>query len=416
MKICVLGAGVIGVSTAYALARAGHEVRVIDRATDVAAGASHANGAQLSFSYVDPFAGPGTVKQLPAYLLGLDPAVRLGLSLSPAYLSWGLSFLRNCTKKRAAENMMLRAALAKSSEAALALFTSECAPKALKPTGRGKIILAATSAHFADMEIAAQTKSAMGIPMKALSVEACTHIEPALKDWQGKFTGGLYAPGDMALDTQTYCKALKTRLERRFGAVFHMSEAVLSVNMDGDGVSGVTTDKSRHECDRVICCLGGQSADLLKHYGVSIPVYPMQGYSVTLKAKTGSSTVSITDAKNKMVFANLGGRIRIAGFMDSNQPKRRAEKRGRELLERARHLWPAIADYDSGPNFWTGFRPMTPSGVPVIGETNISGLYVNAGHGALGYTFAAGSGMRIAELIGDATGSTWQDYERQYYA
>lgn len=400
MKVCVLGAGVIGVSTAFALGRSGHEVHVIDRAADVASGTSRSNGAQLSFSYVDPFAGPAALRQLPAYLLGLDPAVRLGASFKPSYLSWGLGFLRNCTAKRAALNTEALASLAKQSEAAMALFMEDCPKESLKPTGQGKIILASNAAQLANMRSSVKAKAEMGIALEVLSTEDCKDKEPALETWHGALAGGLYAAGDMALDTLMYCRALKSVCESRFGTSFHMNESVMSVSANGEAVEGVQTDQGFHACEAVISCLGGQTNALVKSLGLSVPIYPMQGYSVTLPAQSGAPRVSITDAQNKIVFANLGDRVRIAGFMDANQSPHRADKRGRELLETARTLWPSIAKYNEEPHYWTGFRPMTPSGVPVIEETKLRGLYLNTGHGALGYTFAAGSGVRIAELIG----------------
>lgn len=406
MKICVLGAGVIGVSTAYALARLEHDVVVIDKGADVASGASHANGAQLSYSHVDPFAGPDILRKLPGYLLGTDPAIQFGLSLRPDYLKWGLSFLRNCNAARFKENQHARRNLARLSREAIKSFERDLPEGALRRTGHGKLVLGQTPSESGAMRNRAESGECIEHDQKYLTAEQCLEIEPALSDWAGRLCGGLYSPNDNALDPVTYCKVLREASEHDFGVKFHFNQNVQSIVENSRTGFTIETSVQEHGCEKVIVCLGNNPNPLLKPLGLSVPVYPMQGYSLTARATEKAPTTSVTDLKNKIVIANLGAHVRIAGFVDANQSPAKAETRQAQLLETAKRYWPKAADYEGPLSQWTHYRPMTPSGVPVIQQTRIKGLYLNAGHGSLGYTFAAGSAMKIATEIGHALKNT----------
>lgn len=403
MKICVLGAGVIGVSTAYALARLGHEVTVIDKGTNVASGASHANGAQLSYSYIDPLAGPATLRKLPSYILGRDPAVRLNVAFKADYLLWGLSFLRNCSARKFTQNKEQRQALALASQQALSLFEEELPKGAFKKTGQGKLVLAQTE----------NDDTTMRKSQHYLSAQDCINKEPALKFWSGKILGGLYAKDDFALDPQIYCDVLREACEKKFGVKFVFGQTVNKLVIEKSTIKAIETDSRRYDVENIIVCLGNEASQLLGPIGIKIPIYSIQGYSLTLKASSVTPQVSVTDLKNKTVYASLGNRLRIAGFVDANQ--KNIEARTEQLLLSARANWPQIADYDGEIDRWTHARPMMPSGVPVIGPTKVKGVYLNVGHGSLGYTFAAGSAMKIADVIGHAHKNT-QSFEGVRYA
>lgn len=390
MKICVLGAGVVGVSTAFALSRLGHEVEVIDRADCVASGASHANGAQLSWSHTDPMASPAILGKLPAFLVGLDPAMRIHLSLKPNFLGWGLSFLRHCTPSLFEGGRRERHQLAEDSRLALSEFECDFAGAKMRRTGIGKIVLAQTLGQ----------QRAMLQSEKYHTAEQCVEIEPALKSWGGNNLGGLYAPDDCALDTVYFCTRLKDEAETKYGTKFRFGETIHSISTKQGRIDGVTTETGHTPCDAVIVCLGNDVNALVRSLGLSVPICSVRGYSVTLPAKAHAPKASLTDLTHKIVFANLGDKIRIAGFADINALQERSARRVETLIDIARNCWPDIADYEAEPSAWTGARPMTPSGIPVIGPTSIEGLFLNAGHGSLGYTFAAGSAQRIANQIG----------------
>lgn len=390
MKICVLGAGVVGVSTAFALSRMGHNVDVIERSDRVASGTSHANGAQLSWSHIDPLASPDIVKKLPAFIFGLDPAMRINLSLKPEFIRWGLSFLRHCSPSAFEIGRQERRQLADESKLALADFERDMVEGQMTPTGTGKIVLAQTRQQQRTMQKSENYQTA----------EDCIRIEPALKTWTGSNLGGLYTPDDCALDPIHFCNQLKGTAEAEFGATFRFGDAVQSIQARNGRVVGVVTDSGRTACDAVVVCLGNQVNDLIRPLGLSVPICPVRGYSVTLPARDNAPKVNLTDLTHKMVFANLGDEIRIAGFADVNGREKRSAQRVETMLNIARTRWPDIADYDADHSGWSGERPMMPSGIPVIGGTTIGGLFLNAGHGSLGYTFAAGSALRIADQIG----------------
>jgi len=390
MKICVLGAGVIGVSTAYALARLGHKVRIIDRASDVAMGASYANGAQLSYSYVDPLASPATFRKLPNYLIGRDKALQLKFKANIDYFRWGASFLWQCSGRNFAFNRAQRQNLSQLSFDALQSFERDMA-KSFKPTGHGKLVLIQTRGEY---EILKNDTT-------FISLKQCLEIEPRLQSWGESILGGIYAPGDKALDTITYCQVLKLAAEENFDVTYYFDEVIKSVAKEKHGFK-ITTDKRVYDADKVIVCLGNEASDILKPFGISLPIYPVRGYSLTLRTKAKPPLLSVTDLKNKMLYANLGDRLRITGFADVNQREKNIENRLALLEALARKNWPDFADYNASIDKWSGCRPMMPSGVPVIGPSQIDGLYLNLGHGSLGYTFAAGSAVKIVEAIGHA--------------
>lgn len=390
MRICVLGAGVVGVSTAFVLSRMGHEVDVIDRASDVASGASHANGAQLSWSYTNPMPSPAILPKLPAYLFGLDPAMQVTPAFNMSFLKWGLSFLRHCTSSRYAIGGRARHDLAMESQNALARIERDLTDGPIQKSGTGKIVLAQTPAQQRAMQASPNYKTA----------EDCLSIEPALQSWTGPQMGGLFAPDDYAVDPVTFCRRLKVTAEAEFGTRFRFDETVLELLIESDRIQGVRTEKESSAYDKVVVCLGNQANHILRRVGLSVPICSVRGYSVTLPATERAPKASLTDLTHKIVYANLGDHIRIAGFADINAREKKAPKRIAKLIETARNCWPDIADYDAAPRAWFGERPMTPSGIPLIGSTPIDGLMLNVGHGSLGYTFAAGSAQRIANQIG----------------
>ncbi len=399
MKILVLGAGVIGVTTAYALGRQGHEVIVIDKADEVASGASHANAGQLAYSYVDPFPNPGILKKLPGYMFGRDSGIKIKPVLKVHYYRWGLQFLRNCTHARAKNNMDTMLGLAHQSMEAMQRLSAELPGDLQSKIPRGKIILAKTKADVAKFEKPTLKKQARGFDVEILSRAECIDKEPALKAWQGHFCGGLFAKNEGTLDSLKLCGALKQASMKQYGAVYKMGHTIKNLNVLGNKVSGVTTDHAPIDCDKIIMCLGNGANSLLKTIGKSCSIYPMRGYSLTLPTGQQAPRMSITDPLNKLVFANFGDKVRISGFLDANLSESRIKMRGKMLLDTAQRLWPEAADYSADDHLWAGYRPMTPSGIPVVEESCVEGLYYNMGHGSLGLTLAAGSAERIVKLV-----------------
>jgi D-amino-acid dehydrogenase len=403
MKILVLGAGLIGMTTAYALGRQGHEVIVIDKEDKVASGTSHANAGQLSYSYVDPFPRPGILTKLPGYMLGRDNGIKINPTRNAHFYLWGLKFLGNCTHARAKSNMSTMLGFAHQSMEATQRLCAELPTNVsgdlLLDIPKGKIILARTQADIIELEERTFQKQQFGFDVEILNREDCISKEPALKTWQGDFCGGLFAKDESTLNPLKLCRALQGVSAKRFGVVYKMSHKIESLIVRDNKVTGVSTDHGSIDCDKVILCLGTGANELLKTMGKSCSIYPMRGYSLTLPAGPQAPKMSITDPVNKLVFANFGDQVRIAGFLDANLSEGKIKSRGKELLEIARKLWPEAADYSADDHLWAGYRPMTPSGVPIVKASVIEGLYYNMGHGSLGLTLAAGSAERIADLV-----------------
>ena len=403
MKVLVLGAGVIGVTTAYVLGRQGHEVVVIDKADEVASGASHANAGQLSYSYVDPFPNPGILAKLPDYILGRDNGIKINQNFSPHYYSWGLQFLRNCTPERAKKNLHTMLGFAHHSMVAMQRLTDEISDDLTANNSRSKLILAITDAELEKYEKSAAQKQQFGFDVEILSREECIDKEPALKTWQGTFCGGLYAKKEQTIDPQKFCNLLKKKSAKQFGIEFKLGHSILSLTVKNNKISGIVTDHGSFDCDMVVMCLGVGTNEILKTIGKSSNIYPMRGYSLTLPLGACPPKVSITDPLSKIVIANFGDKIRIAGFLDANISKDQIQQRGEILLQTAKKLLPEAANYDADNNLWAGYRPMTPSGVPIVKPSSVDGLYYNMGHGSLGLTLAAGSAERIAKLVWQST-------------
>jgi len=402
MKICVLGAGAIGVTTAYILARAGHKVTLIDKAPSEAQGTSQANGAQLSYSYVDPFASPETLRRLPKYFFGQEAGVKFGWSLSPAYISWGFNFLKNCSARAYEKNLKSRMDLSNQSRSVFMEIESQVSNNLLQATSVGKIVVTSKQKELDSLLNSAKNRIANGSQLTTLSANECIQKVPELSRRQSAVLGGVFCETDHALDSQSYCAALLSETGNADLTTMFNTEVTDLIIKSGKVVA-VVTETGKIECDQVVACLGGQSNSTLSSFTGKLPIYPVQGYSLTLPATQHTPKCSVTDLDHKLVIANLGDKVRIAGFMDVNMNAVRSKMRAKELLDTARSEWPEIADYTADPNFWVGQRPMTPSGMPYIGKTKTNGLFINAGHGSLGYTFATGSAAKILDIIGPAT-------------
>jgi len=399
MKICVIGAGVIGVTTAFLLARAGHEVSVIESDRDVAMGASHANGAQLAFTHIDPLASLSTLAKVPFFFAGLDVGSKIGMPKGLHDLSWSFSFMKNAVPRKFQENLDAHIKLSVRSMLAFQTIFDNLGGTAPVVTGLGKIIIAHSEAQLNSMKKTMAAKQDAGLDLEELSEAECLDVEPSLKFMTDKFVGGLYARRDVALDPVKYCQVLREYLSGSAGVSFRFDQSITAIEINRNKVSGVRTSNDLVGCDHVIVCAGNGARRLLLPLGIKLPIVPGRGYSLTLRANGQTPNTSITDLHRKIVFSSLGDRLRIAGFVDFFKNRQSGNGRQQDLLRVAREVWPGIADYDENVVFWTQNRPMTPSGLPIIGETAIKGLFLNVGHGSLGYTFAAGSAEILADLI-----------------
>lgn len=401
MRVVVVGAGVVGVTTAHYLARAGHRVTVVDKESDVAMGTSKANAAQLSYSFGDAMASPKFAAGIPRLLAGADPAILIRPQLDLAFLRWGFSLLGQCRSAKAKSNTTMALQLAVRSARLLAELRASL-PDNFSFRAAGKIVLLRTCQQVDDAAAAATLKAEIGCPAEVISMHDAINIEPAIAAMNGNYLAAVHAPGDEVGDAQAFSRTLAAELVRGGACEFLMSTAVDNIVVEQNKVRGLRTNGGDVDAEAVIVCAGIWSHSLLDPLGIDPGIYPVRGYSLTLPATGHSPVVSLTDLGKRFVISRLDYGIRIAGFADfvgMNQSRDAA--RIRDLLAVARQHAPLAANYETDdPKGWGGFRPTTASGYPQIGPTGVAGLYLNTGHGSLGWTFACASASDVAGMIG----------------
>lgn len=400
MRIIVVGGGVVGVTAAYWLRLAGHEVALVEQDVEAGRGVSAGNGGQLSYAYVEPLAGPDLWTKFPAILLGLDSAVRIRPDLSLDSIRWAAAFLRHCAGARQTESLKELLALAADSHRSLADLLNDV-PLQFDYTAVGKLILYRDAKSLEQAGRLAEIKRQYGFRIEVLDRARCLALEPALGSYGNRFAGGIYAPEDAAGDCGHFTRGLYDHLRDAMGVETHSSTRVTHLSTRGGRVTGVELDTDEMLADAVVLANGIDAPRLAATVGLTLPIQPVKGYSITAPARPEAPIVSLTDRADKIVFAHLGGRLRAAAFADlDGWPPSVNPKRAGQLLALARHLFPAAADWSRAEPVWAGQRPMTPSGVPLIGASGVPGLYLNAGHGGLGWTLACGAGKRLAGMIG----------------
>ena len=400
MRIIVVGGGVVGVTSAYWLRLAGHEVALIEQDREAGRGVSSGNGGQLSYAYVEPLAGPDLWTKFPAILLGLDSAVRMRPDLSLDSIRWGLSFLNHCVGKRQAESLGALLALAADSRRALAELLNDV-PLQFDYAVAGKLILYRDAHALEQAGKLADIKRQHGFRIEVLDRARCLALDPALSGYGNGFAGGVYAPEDAAGDCGLFTRGLYAHLRDAMDVEVHASTRVTKLLARSSSVTGVELDTGERLADAVVLANGIDAPRLAATVGLKLPIEPVKGYSITAPARPKAPVVSLTDRQEKIVFAHLGHRLRAAAFADLDgwSPAVNPERAG-QLLALARSLLPNAADWSHAEPVWAGQRPMTPSGVPLIGKSRLPGLYLNAGHGGLGWTLACGAAKRLVGMVG----------------
>ncbi len=404
MKILVLGAGVIGTSTAWYLAQSGHEVEVLDRRDGAGLETSFANGGQISVGHSEPWANPEAPWKILQWIWRDDAPLLFRLRMDPRQWSWGLRFLYECLPSRTHENI---AQLVK-----LSLYSRMSLQELRASTGieydqmmQGILHYYTDAAEFERAMDSATIMRKYGLDRDVKTVAEALAIEPALAPARDKIVGATYTATDESGDAHLFTARL-ARLSEDKGVRFRFGRAIRAIRAEGGGVSGVAVrdTEGREEIQRAdayVVALGSYSPLLTRPIGVDLPVYPAKGYSATVPIRDESKApcVSLTDDSAKIVFSRLGKRLRIAGTAElSGYSTDLNAVRCEALIRRAREMFPEAGDYDH-PTFWTGLRPSTPSNVPLIGATRLANLYLNTGHGTLGWTMAAGSGRALADII-----------------
>lgn len=402
--ITILGAGVVGLATAWAAARRGLAVQLVDSAEGPALGASFANGGQLSYAYTDAMAGPALWKQLPGLFAGNDPAFRLKLDAHPAVWRWGLSLLANATSARLRRNTLHTLALAQQSERAMQALL-ERHPLDFQHRVAGKLHV-----YFRDAGLEAgrrmmELKRPHGVEQVMLDAAQVLEVEPALAQMTG-IRGAVYSPREAAGDPWKFCTDLLGILQDQYGLRSRFGFNAASIRRSGSEWLLQSGDGEQIRARRLVVCAGIHSAALLRPLGARLPLMAVKGYSLTAPCGLQAPTVSITDTARKLVFCRLGDRIRIAGIADINDWSTEPDPRRFErFLQLARESLPGAADWDGISHRWAGLRPSTPTSTPIIANLQ-EGLTCNAGHGMLGWTLAMGSGERaVALAMGQAAAS-----------
>lgn len=404
MKVIVMGAGVIGVTSAWYLAKEGHEVTVIDRQPAAGLETSFANGAQISVSQSEPWAAPGAPFKVLKWLLKDDAPLLFRPKLEWHQMSWGIRFLIECLPWRFRHNIREMVNLGLYSRDALQELRAETGIQ-YDQLSKGILQFYTNNDDFLAAQEASKLLLQYGIEREVKSAEEAIAIEPALNHIRHRLAGATFAPTDESGDAHSFTQNLAALCQQR-GVKFKYGAMVEAIETDGGKVSGVrlrhsTGHTETDTADVYVCAMGSYSYLMLKPIGITIPVYPAKGYSATLSTEgfQGAPTVSLTDEAMKIVFSRLGNRMRIAGTAELDGYSTNLSMiRTEALVKRARELFPNAADYDN-PVYWTGLRPATPSNCPLIGRTRMTNLYLNTGHGTLGWTEGCGSGRALAELV-----------------
>jgi D-amino-acid dehydrogenase len=396
MKICVIGAGIIGCATAYHLARLGHKVHLIDAAKQPGSGTSFANGAQLSYSYVEPFASPATLRSIPTLLLSTKSPIRFRLKADVQQWMWLTRFLLACRASRVAGGTERLLQLARTSRHVLEGWLMEERWE-VKFRQNGKLVLCPDAGSLQKQVAQVRFQASLGCQQEVLSRQACIDREPALANSTSRFVGGVWTPDECVADPFLLCVEM-ARSVARLGGEIWLGAEVQSLVKEGANVVAALTQKGAVSADAFVLATGAQSPRLAKQLGVSLPLYPLKGYSITVPFHDRNlrrPVASVTDLGRKTVFAPLGDQLRVAAMVeigghDLSIPRERVQA----MLESVNTTYPGLCELGA-PLAWAGLRPATPDSVPLMGRIRQSNVFLNTGHGALGLTLAAGSAVQL---------------------
>lgn len=392
-SITVIGGGVVGLSTAWALVGAGHEVTLVERREGVGLESSFANGGQLSYRYVSPLADSGVPFEALSWLFREASPVSLRLRADPREWRWLLAFLCACNAATNRRNAARLLDLALASQRTVDAWRRD-GLDGFQWRRAGKLILYRNAAKFRRAARAADGSGEQAV----LSPAECARTEPAFAALAPSIAGGIFSPGDEVGDCRLFCDSLFAALSR--APSFRFLCGAASLREDAAGRCAVLVEGKPVGSEEIVLAAGLESREMVRPLGIDLPLYGLKGYSLTLRPPSGAlPEVSVTDYDNRVVYARLGDMLRIAAMVDigaeDTQPNPR---RIADLRALATRTLPQAGPYDRA-EVWTGLRPATPTGVPLIGRTRLPNLVLNIGHGALGFTLAAGSAVAVAEIV-----------------
>ena len=399
MKIAILGSGVIGTTTAYMLAKSGHQVTVLDRQPGPALETSYGNAGEVSPGYSAPWAAPGLVLKAVKWLFMQHRPLVIWPKPDPAMIRWGLHMLTQCTHRAYERN--------KSRMVRLSEYSRDCLQELREETGiqydqrmRGTLQLFRTQKQLDSTGADIEVLKRFGVPWEVLDEAGCVVHEPALARVRGKFVGGLRLPGDETGDCFKFTNEMH-KLAQAQGVEFRFETEIRGLRRANGDIESVETDAGSVSADRYVLALGSYSPLLLRPLDIDVPIYPVKGYSITVPItdSSGAPESTVMDETHKVAVTRLGDRIRVGGTAELVGYNLKLRDPRRLTLEHVvTDLFPHGGDV-SRASFWTGLRPMTPDGTPVIGPTRYPKLWLSCGHGTLGWTMAAGSARLLADWI-----------------
>lgn len=399
MKITILGAGVIGVTSAYYLAKAGHEVTVLDRQSGPALETSFANAGEISPGYASPWAAPGIPQKALKWLFMKHAPLIIRPMVDAATWRWMTAMLRNCTSARYAVN--------KGRMVRLAEYSRDCLIALREETGiaydhrtQGTLQLFRNAKQLDGIGKDIEVLKADGVPFEVLDPAGCVTAEPGLQPVRDKIVGGLRLPNDETGDCFKFTNELQKRAEA-LGVQFRFGVDIRRLRQEGNRVVAVETAEGEIRSDIFVAALGSYTPALLKPLGLRLPVYPVKGYSITVPIvdETRAPVSTIMDETYKIAITRLGDRIRVGGMAEIAGFSNDLPQTRRATLEHSVEDLFGGAGNQKEATFWSGLRPMTPDGTPVVGATRFANLFLNSGHGTLGWTMACGSGRVLSDLI-----------------
>lgn len=392
-RVCIIGGGVIGLASAYALVRAGMDVTLVEGQSNLGGATSFANGGQLSYRYVTPLADAGVPLEALVGMLGEKSPIKLRLRMDPLQWRWLWSFLGACRASVNLANSQHLLRLAALSQDTLQRWRYEDRLESFDWQRNGRLLA------FRSADCFAQARSRMSDPLQqVLSAEDCRRLEPSLNP--GTFVGGIYNPTEEVADCHTFCQRLAERLEASGRCRFLVGRKVLKIHDAFGSVVAIELQDEVLPVDNLVLAAGYNSQSLSLP-NLHLPLYPLKGYSLTMPIEEHHTapSISTTDYERKAVYARIGERLRVAAMIDIVGFNTALESKRLALMKNmARQTFPMAGNYDAAVE-WTGMRPATPTGLPLIGSTAYRNLWLNLGHGALGFTLACGSGQLLAEMI-----------------
>lgn len=403
MHILVLGAGVVGITTAWYLQKQGHQVTVVDRQNQAGVETSYANGGQISVSHAEPWANPSAPLKVLKWLTKPDAPLLFRPTLDPNQWRWALSFLGQCTSARAAHNIRQMVNLGTYSRSQLQSLRKETGIE-YNHLEKGILHFYTNPAEFDGAKEPTRIMQDLGCDRQIIDADRAVELEPALKPVQNRIAGATYTSEDESGDARMFTQNLAKRCAEA-GVEFRYGTEILAFERAGERVLGVQTLRDGHHetlrADAYVLSMGSFSAALARQLGIFLNIYPAKGYSITVPVKNEEAAfkVSLTDDEYKLVFSRLGDRMRVAGTAELSGYSRKLNyTRCRAIVRRTAEVMPEAGHWDQA-EFWTGLRPATPSNVPYIGKSHFANLYLNTGHGTLGWTHSCGSAAALADII-----------------